>query len=152
MALIDDAMDRHRNCCQPHGSAAKFFPHRRRRLRIFLLLLVAAAIAALCHWKNISPSSIRSRYAKFSSRGQIEGHFAPRVDGCVDEFLIRGVQIGTYETKALIDGKLVRQGEYIKCANGEVLFRGVAGRDLIFEGADGQIFRRQFMPEADGSN
>jgi hypothetical protein len=58
---------------------------------------------------------------------------------------IQGVQVGPYETKALIGGRLVRQGERV----GPLIFLGMRGRELAFEDGAGEKYYRPVCP-ADG--
>ena len=143
MALIDDAMARQKG--RVPGSAGTFFPCRRRAARIAVAAVsVCALLFVIWQLAVHLPSTGRSGSRKNDDK--VQSH------GPVDGFSIRGVQVGRYETKAIIDGELVRRGEKIRCGKGSMLFLGVNGKDLLFEDERGEIHRRQFMPDVDGSN
>ncbi|MDR2667924.1 MAG: hypothetical protein LBB38_02705 [Puniceicoccales bacterium] len=155
MALIDDAMARQRG--RPPGSSKTFFPRRNLLLRSGLITVIIICAAAAALWRRATPvgplhGKVLSIFSRNGGGGTEKCETAPQLHGSIDDFSIRGVQIGRYETRAIIDGKLLRQGEKIKCNLGELLFRGTDGKNLLFEDGNGVIYRRRFMPDADGDN
>jgi hypothetical protein len=61
---------------------------------------------------------------------------------------VRGVQVGTYEARAVIDGKVVRQGERFSSGGRQLTFKGVRDRDLLFEDDEGTTYQRPLRPLA----
>jgi hypothetical protein len=55
---------------------------------------------------------------------------------------IRGVRVGAYSAKALIDGQLVTQGGAFRHGQCTFIFKGVENGDLLFEDSNGEVYRR----------
>jgi hypothetical protein len=66
----------------------------------------------------------------------------------VNGLAVRGVQVGAYEAKAVIDGQVIHQGERFLSGERYLTFRGVQDRELIFEDDDGACYRRPLRPLA----
>ncbi|MDR0340543.1 MAG: hypothetical protein LBH53_03235 [Puniceicoccales bacterium] len=151
MALIDDALRKERR----GAPVAGFFSMRRRPLG---LLLVAAVFLAGCYatvfairltfGRDVvaSPAASTDRQEEINvqekeeSAATEEPAFSPMEQ--VLRMTIQGVQVGPYETKALIDGRMVRQGERV----GPLIFLGMRGKELAFEDGTGEKYYRPICP------
>jgi hypothetical protein len=147
MALIDDAMRKKRDC--GGESAIRFFPHRRRVKLLLLLLAICAVLALLPLRRSLAavqrrcaaifcPLSVPDEVSELATQPQLSPY------ECVQRLSVRSVQVGPYETKALIDGRLMRQGEKISCGAVRLTFLGVQGKELIFVDEAGESLSRPF--------
>ncbi|MDR2664111.1 MAG: hypothetical protein LBB14_01085 [Puniceicoccales bacterium] len=132
MALIDDALRRERR----GEPTTDFFSGRRRFFGLLCLsfFLAGCGCLAVAFWRIPHKSADRrppeAEAAVLSAADQL------RV------LTVQGVQVGPYETKALIDGRLVRQGERI----GQLIFLGMRGKELAFEDGAGERHYRPICP------
>lgn len=55
---------------------------------------------------------------------------------------IRGIQIAPYAAKAIINDRIVHQGDRFACNNSTLIFKGIQDSSLIFQDEDGEIYTR----------
>jgi hypothetical protein len=61
----------------------------------------------------------------------------------VDSLEVRGVQVGAYSARAMINNHVIQQGERIACGKKHhLIFRGVQEGNMVFEDEAGNVYRR----------